>query len=510
MPDLRYLSATYNNITALQDGLFDGLQSLRHINLNWNQISAIGPRVFSDKSNLINLTLMSLRGNNLTTLEPWPAVLGAARSARSPLFVSVRNNRIAKLSNTIGWNYTCAAPPTYFVVDFAHNQLTRLTDMLSGWKLKRMDYLCLMKTRLTPRKYHPVSRFNVEHNPFICDCRDFFYYSLEAKLVYTDLFRKVYCSDPIDLYRWQIVSVQLIEFTCDLDDGCPAGCKCKYRPANATVHVSCHWNNFTSLPARVPPKPKTYAKYKLEMPDNKRLRRLEHRPYLANTSWLDVSHCSVEDINSETWRELVHIQTVFLNDNSMTKIPREVSDMNITSWSIALQRNQWDCSCDRRWMHDWFNTDSDHLYNPSSILCESPPRLRGTSIMKMYRDKFCVDPVQRAIAVSTVAVCGSVGLLVVLCVAIYCLRVRMHRSWNFHPFDRDECAGEDMDYDVFLSCSLEDRETHGRRLADLMESKGYRVFKPGAYSTDETSEAVQRSRRTVCLLSKHFIKRFDS
>jgi len=105
---------------------------------------------------------------------------------------------------------------------------------------------------------------------------------------------------------------------------------------------------------------------------------------------------------------------------------------------------------------------------------------------------------------------GCLGLLIVLGVSVYCLRVWLHRRWNFHPFDRDECVGEDMDYDVFLSCSLEDQETHGRRLVDLIQSKGYRVFRPGAYITDDTVSAVQRSRRTVCLLSKHFVNRFEN
>jgi len=517
MPDLRNLSANYNNITALQDGLFDGLRHLKRILIGSNQISEIGPGVFTENSHLVNLTVISLNNNLLTTLEPWPAILGVQRSKHRPLIVYVRRNRIANLTNTIGWHFHCGSPPTYFFVDFHRNQLTRLSDMVAGWKLDRMDYVCLMKYH-TAGDYHgqgiyPYSHFDLDHNPMICDCRDFFYYSVESQFVFPNLFRRANCDEPSELYGRSIVSVQLIEFTCDLVRGCPPGCKCGYRPANATVHVSCPANNFTSLPRRLPPLPKSYTKYKLEMPDNKLLRRLEHRPYLVNTSFLDVSHCSVEEISFDAWRELVNIGVVFLNDNALTKLPREYSEVNISSRSITLQRNPWDCSCDRSWMHDWLNSFSDHLANPSSILCHSPPNMRGMSIMKMYKERFCDDWVRRTrrtIIASALAGFCSVGLLVALCVAIYCLRVQLHRRWRFHPFDRDECVGEAMDYDVFLSCSLEDRDTHGQRLVDLMELKGYRVFRPGAYDTDEMQEAVRKSRRTVCLLSKHFIKRFDN
>ena len=430
MPDLQNLSANYNNITALHGGLFDGLRHLQRIVIGSNQISEIGSGVFTEKSDLINLTVVSFNNNFLTTLEPWPAILGVHRSRNRPLTVYVRHNQIANLTNTIGWHFHCGMRPTYFFVDFHRNQLTRLSDMVAGWKLDRMDYICLMKYHAAG-DYHgqgnyPYSHFELGHNPMICDCQDFFYYSVEAQLVFPNLFRRVNCEDPIELYGRSIVSVQLIEFTCDLVDGCPPGCKCSYRPANATVHVSCPSNNFTSLPRTLPPLSKSYAKYKLELPDNKLLSRLEHRPYLVNTSFLDVSHCSVEDITFEAWQELVKINVVFLNNNAMTKLPREYSEMNISSRSISLQRNPWDCSCDRSWMHDWFNSSSDHLANPSSILCHSPPNLRGMSIMKMHKERFCVDQVQRTqrmIIASALAGFCSVGLLVALCVALSLIHI---------------------------------------------------------------------------------------
>ena len=504
MASLEILSAYINNITTLQNGLFDGLRNLRRIDLSWNQISSIGPRVFTEKAGLINLTMVSLRHNLLTTLEPWPIILGFQRSAQEPVIVTVRNNQIANLTNRIGWHYNCNMSRTYFRVDFKRNLLTRLSDMLAGWKLTRNDLLCLLRFH----EGHPVSRINIERNPFICDCRDFRFYAMSAQLVYSNIFQRVYCDNPAELFGMEIVRVQLIQYVCELYDGCPSGCKCSFRPANATVHVHCPSNNFSSLPLRLPPLPKSYAKYKLDLSNNKLLQRLDHRPYLVNTSFLDVSHCAVQEISYEAWRALVNIGVVLLNDNFMTKVPRQYSETKITSKSISLYENRWDCSCDRSWMHDWFNSDSKHFSDPSGVLCQTPERLRGTSIMMMDKEEFCVDRVQRAVTMSLLAVFGSVALLIFLCVGIYCLRVWLHRLWNCHPFDRDECVGEDMDYDVFLSSSSEDRDTHGRRLQDLIESKGYRVFRAGVDVTDEAAEALQRSRRTVCLLSKHYIKRF--
>jgi len=80
---------------------------------------------------------------------------------------------------------------------------------------------------------------------------------------------------------------------------------------------------------------------------------------------------------------------------------------------------------------------------------------------------------------------SAVAGLLMLGLAVYRLRVRLYKRWKFHPFDRDECVGEDTDYDVFLCCSSQDEDPHGLSIIQMMESKGYRVcyherdFRPG-------------------------------
>jgi len=72
---------------------------------------------------------------------------------------------------------------------------------------------------------------------------------------------------------------------------------------------------------------------------------------------------------------------------------------------------------------------------------------------------------------------------------------------------------EDLDYDVFLCCSLDDNSPHGLHLLQLMESKGYRVcyhlrdFLAGGLIMDNIHQSIVRSKRTVCLLSRKFMQR---
>ena len=53
--------------------------------------------------------------------------------------------------------------------------------------------------------------------------------------------------------------------------------------------------------------PKSYTRYKLDFSNNRLLRHLEHRDYFVNTSILDISHCSLDTIDFELWKDLANI-----------------------------------------------------------------------------------------------------------------------------------------------------------------------------------------------------------
>jgi len=173
-------------------------------------------------------------------------------------------------------------------------------------------------------------------------------------------------------------------------------------------------------------------------------------------------------------------------------------------------------------MSRWLNAIRDRLTR--DVLCYRPPRLRGKNIIQTSEKEFCVDPVVEAAVeaaaeaskrVSIISM-SSVAVVVVVLLSViaifYRLRVKLYTRWKFHPFDRDECPGEDMDYDVFICCSSLDDRPIGRRILELVEANGYRVcyherdFMPGLI-TDNIEASVTRSKRTVCLLTNHFIQR---
>ena len=312
--------------------------------------------------------------------------------------------------------------------------------------------------------------------------------------------------------------MDLSMFVCELVERCPVGCTCFHRPANATLHIYCSNKNLTVLPLEVPELPYSRTKYKLDFSNNKLLHRLEHRDYFVNTSILDLSDCSVDDVSD--WEKIVQIPVINLAGNKISSLPLTFLSINITSRKLNLANNPWDCSCDNKWMSDFLSSITNRLTR--KVLCYSPSRLRGTNIIQVSDEEFCVDPaakaaaqaVMRTLTISMPSVTGAVVVLLTFGVIVYRLRVKLYTRFNFHPFDRDECLGEDMDYDVFLSCSSDDNLPHGNRIRELLEQRGYRACYPprdfiaGDSIYDNIYNAVVRSKRTVCLLTEHFCQRF--
>ena len=219
---------------------------------------------------------------------------------------------------------------------------------------------------------------------YSCDCIDFTYLFL-LKNTGAHIFDAVAvkCTHPLSLANESVIAVPMEALVCEWPDGCPSSCRCDYRLWNTTFHVYCSDANLSSLPLRLPPLPiiSLDDKYRLDFSNNKLLRRLEHRPYIINTTILDVSNCALDFVDMNTWRafaimpsvaasfsDFLHadidramgrspiwsprvvMPAVFLHGNKLESLPFNVTDINLTSVRLTLNDNPWKCSCDNRWM----------------------------------------------------------------------------------------------------------------------------------------------------------------
>jgi len=357
-----------------------------------------------------------------------------------------------------------------------------------------------------------------------CDCIDFRLFKIILP-THSSLLNRVFCNSPATVYSRQVSTIPLDQFVCELTERCSSGCRCVHRPANATLHIYCSNANLTVLPLELPELPKSYTKYKLDFSNNRLLRRLEHRDYFVNTSVLDVSNSNIQQVDSTTeWKVIFKIPVLNFYGNKLTSFPQSIVSLNITTVKLNIANNPWNCSCENKWLQEWINAIADRL--TQDVRCNTPKRLHGNKVINISKEYFCEDPNAKAAAlavakaskrawiISVSSVAGVVVVLLSVIAIFYRLRVKLYTRWKFRPFDRDECPGEDMDYDVFLSCSSLDDQPEGRRILNLLEARFYRVchhdrhFRPGRLIANNIETAVTRSKRTVFLLTDNFIQRF--
>jgi len=510
---LTTVSMNRNSIVGLQNGLFDGLQNLVTLDLERNQIASIGLRLFSNSSDLTSLRRLNLAYNKLTSLEPWWYFRCVLGTKSSPVTVSLAYNMIANFTNQLQIDFRCGMKPAYGLLDLSQNRIVHVADIYNGWGMGSKESLCLEHRR---RQSHADMTIRYGGTYYACDCMDFYFYRLSRFFTNGHALNDVRCRS-YSLNATEPVyanTIPLNEFVCKLSDRCPSSCRCVYRPANITLHIYCSRSNSSLLPLDLPPLPKRYVRYKLDFSHSIPLRRLEHRPYFVNTSVLDVSNCGLTEISLEVWKDVALMKAVNFRRNMVQSLPRRADTINISA-SLLLGGNPWKCSCDNSWMIGYLRSLSDHIADPGDIICQSPSRMYGRNVLKSSEEEFCVDPVNRALTISLSTVGLACVVLILTPVLIYKLRVRFYKTLNIHPFDRDECLGEDMLFDVFLCCSSEDYDPHGRTILQLLESENYRVcshyrdFQAGLIM-DNIDRALMRSKRTLCLLSNNFLQRWTT
>ena len=504
-----------NAIETLQDGVFDRLGKLELLKLSGNLINSIGLSVFSTSSNLPKLTAINLSRNNLTSLEPWVYDRGLIGTSSKKIQIDLRRNKISNFTNKMGRNISghngrCFDKGAHADVDLRENYVEHFADIWSGWQLDIKEVLWCYRRD----KGRINLRIMIGGNATACDCINYPFFIIEAMRKWIP---PAICSSFDPLTNKSVIEDGLnldpSQFVCEISDRCPARCVCVHRPANATLHVYCSNKDIRDLPTELPVLPDNRTKYKLDFSNNKRLRRLEQRNYFVNTAILDVSSCGVDSIDDRAWEEMSTICDIIdLSGNKLTSLPASFQSINVTA-KVNLSNNPWECSCGNKWMSQWFRSLGARLAD-NRIQCQSPYRLRHYNILKIEQ-KFCKDPdeaVKKSVLISLSTVGALVVLLLSASVITYRLRVAVYIKWKFHPFNRDECAGEDMDYDVFLCCHSEDEESYGRDIRELIQSKDYRVFYPefdvqgGRNEIGSMGEAIEHSKRTVCLISENFLR----
>jgi hypothetical protein len=544
LPRLIELDLSFNEITIIQDGLFDGLRNLTKLLLNNNKIVYIGLHAFSSESSFPNLRQIDLSYNYLTELDPWPIIRLMAVNNTATIYLT--HNVNISFTNRIGWQFSCRqllqVPTPQKQIFLCQANFRHVTDLLKGWHLTLSDLACLAQNQ-------SVS-IDVSNNTISCDCTDFEYYKQFTNrrgLAHNqkNIFGNMLCYDPPTLRYKNPFDVALRKFVCTINQhhGCPQGCSCSNQPSRNRLLVKCLSSSFSSMPSLLPTlPPNSKTTYDFRVVNNHGLQKLEYRSYLADVSHFELRDSTLQTIDGMgTWALLFSTKTLILSGNYLESIPLAVGSFDIVPHKLDLGNNRWRCSSDNCWMIGWLSKIYNHLQHPNEILCydTTPPVIwqnetcgsttwapTTTSRTSTARTPGTTSTPSTPITTDTPGTPGSTTpiktlmltgfvLLVtsLVFIAVYRNRFRLFVRYKFHPFDRDNCTGEQMEYDVFVSCSSEGDRELGSRLVDLLETNNYKVyyherdFDIGNTIENNMSRAIERSKRTVCVITENFLRR---
>jgi Leucine-rich repeat (LRR) protein len=508
------MTATANQITELEDGVFDGLSSLRRIELQHNRIASIGLHVFT-MANLTSIEFIDMTNNSLTHLDKWPMILATRyHTIGKRIRFTFGNNRISEFTNYFKWQFNCSETEFYMRLNVRFNEIKHVMDLMKGWDLTVEEFSCMTSFRQFNQN-KPVLALTLFGNPLDCNCIDYPLYKQEKRPFYEHEHVRIYkgttCVSPPELQNKTVKYIGLDDFVCSISDQCPGNCRCYYRPSNRSLHVNCSHSFLSQVPQYLPPLADSSDKYHLDLSNNPQLTELVSHSYFENISVIDASNCAIADINSTTWRSLFNISIVTLSGNKIKSLPLDVESFNLSTQQLSLGNNPWDCSCDNAWVSTWLNASKQQLLNLHEVICISPENIRGRSLIQVSDNEICPGIIERFHPL-------WMFLYILLNLAISLIRPQtpqsvFHEQLLSEPFDQDNCNGEIMTYDVFLSCSSAD-ESIAEDVIEYLEAQGYKVC---TYNTDcqngypfldFLSKAVMESRRTLCLISDNFINRY--
>ena len=506
---LRSLSLNGNQLFELKGDVFRGLQKLGYIFMDNNRLEYIDPQVFSNKSDLKGLTLLTFENNLLMNLEPWPIVRAQESSG---VVINLRNNRISQFTNLMKWSYRCGQGGAKMKLTLDGNPIRHFYDLLHGWNLTEIDLLCLFGNKA--RSYLDLSLLRMR---FECDCQDFRLLRILQRNLGVRNFDQTICSNANnkDVALDPILAVPLDKLTCVIVDECPAGCNCTKQPSTLTIHVNCAGKHMSDMPSDLPPiKPNSMYRYNLTVSHNAALNHLKYFPYCDKLRNLDASFCQVESIDEKLWTTFQKIEKVNLRGNGLKTLPEFIVKLNLSTVVLDIANNPISCSCDDRWMKSWLASIENSTVNPNSIICDTPKWLRGRSVLSLASEEFCLGPpytIGDIIAITIPSIVGVILLNVCVFAALRKFRVHIYKYVKLHPFDRDECQGEDMEYDVFLACAGEDKVL-GRDMLARLERHGCKVcyherdFIIGLPNTDNIGNGIEKSKRVLCILTNNFVQ----
>uniref|UniRef100_H3AXD4 Toll-like receptor 2 n=1 Tax=Latimeria chalumnae TaxID=7897 RepID=H3AXD4_LATCH len=234
---------------------------------------------------------------------------------------------------------------------------------------------------------------------------------------------------------------------------------------------------------------------------------------------------------------LSFLKAFYVTSNSLTHLPDAESFPNLTVLRIGenqlntiheedflsfkelqlldASKNNYICSCEFLAFMNYHKGLSTILVNwPKDYKCDSPSFLRGLEVHNATRSLF---DCHKTMSVVLLCMCVLIGVVsfVTFCYKYHGIwYLRMSWAWLKAKRKPKKIPNKLISYDAFVSYSERDSEWVENTLVPELEGSAppirlclhQRDFVPGKWIIDNIVDSIEKSRKTIFVLSEHFVQ----
>ncbi|KAG5883177.1 hypothetical protein JTB14_018194 [Gonioctena quinquepunctata] len=418
-------------------------------------------------------------------------------------FLNLSNNQIGSIMVTDLKKLT----DKKFVIDLSNNHISEVNFMaaeaLALIDIKNLDAL---------HNQEPSTVVLLENNKLECDCRiyDLVRYVRDkmnpAVKSMVDLkLGDSLCQSPESFQHLKVIDLQPQYIRCPYElCKCSNECDCLFAPVNKTVVVDCSSRNLTDYPWF-----KVQGNFHQHIELNLNGNMMSSGPNSTlgydNVTSLLLANNRIKHLQ---WVP-PKVKILKLDGNRLRHFDMDVLEMLNSTSTLTLSHNPWTCDCSatdfQNFIRSKFGKES------KDIVCieDNKPLIEKTNLCK---------PIATLIMQITIPIL----LFMVFTVAFIALYIYYEQEIKIWLYAKDLCRwlvdeeelDRDKEFDIFLSYSHKDEDFVVQNLLPVLEEGPnpfntcihMRDWKPGEYIAKQVTNSVMNSRRTLVVLSNHFLK----
>nr|AOZ21302.1 toll-like receptor 21 [Larimichthys crocea] len=235
---------------------------------------------------------------------------------------------------------------------------------------------------------------------------------------------------------------------------------------------------------------------------------------LRNLTKLAVENIGIQNFSKEVFGNLTKLRTMQLNHNVMQSIDVDALQSLTKLHYLDLRNIPLSCTCENTLLRNWTvhnpNVQVVYLY---SLSCPHNPGHKFYN----FDSKVCFIDLGKYMFLSTAIVIFLFTVTPLLYVKLYWKMkygYYVFRSWFSEQWRRLRDEEENCKYDAFISYNSSDEQWVMDELLPNLEGNGssfklclhHRDFELGRDIVDNIVSAVYGSRKTICVVSRNFLK----